>query len=161
MTIPGFSGMFVMIFLEMYPPSGRSSVSPGRLSPIGGVRRGYNASTNLETWIIGPALGRGRKAVYAIMPPDLDKLRPYVDRFDLTEAQKVELIHTMWGMMESFVDRAFGLDSAQLCGPFAPSDDSLGPDDGIESKACVLRCDFEKLAGHDRREKAIDDEGER
>lgn len=161
MTIPGFFGMFVMIFLEMYPPSGRSSVPLGRLSPIGGVCGRYNASTILETWIMGLVLGRGRKDVCAIMPPDLDKLRPYVDRFDLTEAQKVELIHTMWGMMESFVDRAFGLDSAQLCGPFEPSDDSLAHADGIESKAYGLRCDFEKLAGPDRREKAIDDEGDR
>ncbi len=145
----------------MYLPSGRSGVSLGRLSPIGVVRGRYNATTILETWIIGPVLGRGRKDVCTIMTPDLEKLHPYVDRFDLTEAQKVELIHDMWRFMESFVDRAFGLDSVQLCGPFEPTGDSITPADGIESKAYGLRYDFKKLAGPDRREKAIDDEGER
>lgn len=49
------------------------------------------------------------------MPADIEKYRKYVDRFDITEAQKVELIHTLWSIMESFVDRAFGVDPVQLC----------------------------------------------
>ena len=49
------------------------------------------------------------------MPADIEKYRKYVDRFDITEAQKVELIHTLWSIMESFVDRAFGVHPAQLC----------------------------------------------
>lgn len=50
------------------------------------------------------------------MTPDIEKYRDYVDRFDLTENQKVELIHTLWRVMESFVDRAFETDPAQLAG---------------------------------------------
>ena len=46
---------------------------------------------------------------------DITPYRKFVDGFDLTEEQKVELIHTVWNMMESFVDRAFGLHPLQLC----------------------------------------------
>jgi len=48
------------------------------------------------------------------MTPDIDKYRAYVDRFDLTEEQKIELIHTVWQIMENFADRAFGNDPTQL-----------------------------------------------
>lgn len=47
---------------------------------------------------------------------DITPYRKYVDHFDLTEAQKVEFIHTMWNIMESFADMAFGLHPVQLCG---------------------------------------------
>ena len=49
------------------------------------------------------------------MPIDLNKYRPYVDDFDLTEEEKLELMHTVWSMMESFVDQAFGLHPVQQC----------------------------------------------
>lgn len=49
------------------------------------------------------------------MPPDIDRYRKHVDHFDLTEAQKTDLIHSMHHMMESAVDRAFGGDPTQLC----------------------------------------------
>lgn len=48
------------------------------------------------------------------MKPDIEKYRHFVDRFDLTEKQKAELIQTIWRIMESFADRAFGLDTAHL-----------------------------------------------
>lgn len=47
------------------------------------------------------------------MTPDLQKYRPLVEEFDLTDAEKDELIHTVWQIMESFVDRAFGVDPTQ------------------------------------------------
>ncbi len=47
------------------------------------------------------------------MRPDLQTYLPYVEEFDVTEEQKAELIHTVWWIMESFVDRAFGLDPVQ------------------------------------------------
>ena len=48
------------------------------------------------------------------MKPDIDAYRKYVDHFDIPEEQKIEFIHTIWRIMESFVDRAFGEDSAQV-----------------------------------------------
>lgn len=58
------------------------------------------------------------------MQPDIEKYRPYVDGFDLTEDQKVELIHTVWHIMESFVDRAFGMDSTQAVLALRDQEDS-------------------------------------
>lgn len=48
------------------------------------------------------------------MKPDLEKYRAFVDGFDLSDAEKTDLIHTVWRIMEGFVDRAFGLDPATL-----------------------------------------------
>ncbi len=46
--------------------------------------------------------------------PDIEKYRGFVNHFDLTDEQKVELIHIGWMMAESFVDRAVGGDPVQL-----------------------------------------------
>lgn len=57
------------------------------------------------------------------MTPDTEKYRAYVDGFDLTEERKIELIHTVWRIMQSFADRAFGDDPVQTCVlPDAPED---------------------------------------
>ena len=45
----------------------------------------------------------------------INRYRKYVDHFDLSEHQKIELIHTVGRMMESFVERAFGDDATQQC----------------------------------------------
>jgi len=50
-----------------------------------------------------------------IMTPDFNKYRHYTDGFDLTEIQKQELMQTVWSIMESFVDQAWGLHPVQQC----------------------------------------------
>lgn len=50
---------------------------------------------------------------FCAMQPDIEKYRRYLDQFDIDEDKKIGLIHTMWNMMESFVDRAFGDDPVQ------------------------------------------------
>lgn len=52
---------------------------------------------------------------FIIVRPNIEDYRKYVDQFDISEEQKIELIHTVWSIMESFVDRAFGQDSVQIC----------------------------------------------
>lgn len=47
------------------------------------------------------------------MTPDIEKYRRYVDKFDLPENEKIELIHTVWNVMKGFADQAFGLNSTQ------------------------------------------------
>ena len=49
--------------------------------------------------------------------PDLDKYRRHVDHFDLTEAQKTDLLLAVWRIMQSFVDSAFGDDPVQQVRP--------------------------------------------
>lgn len=43
------------------------------------------------------------------MQPDINKYLPMLEGMDLSYDQKVELIHDLWHIMESFVDRAFGI----------------------------------------------------
>ena len=50
-----------------------------------------------------------------IMPLDINKYRKYVNDFDLEEDKKVELLQTVWSIMESFVDKAFGQHPVQQC----------------------------------------------
>lgn len=47
------------------------------------------------------------------LAPDLDRYRRHVEHFDLSEAQKTDLLHAVWRIMQSFVDRAFGDDPVQ------------------------------------------------
>lgn len=42
------------------------------------------------------------------MQMDIDRYRPYLDRFDWPEEQKVAALTQVWAIMGSFVDRAFG-----------------------------------------------------
>lgn len=48
------------------------------------------------------------------MPDDLSKYRHHVEQFDLSDEQKADLLRTVYSMMQSAVDRAYGHDSAQL-----------------------------------------------
>ncbi len=49
------------------------------------------------------------------MQPDVNKYLPMLDGMDLTREQKTELIHDLWHIMQSFVDRAFGSHPLQQC----------------------------------------------
>lgn len=49
--------------------------------------------------------------------PTVDEYREYLDEFELTEEQKLELLQTLWWIMVSFVDIGFGIDSVQRCLP--------------------------------------------
>ena len=83
---------------------------------------------------------RGQKDVIALltMLPDLEKYRPYVDGFDMMEDQKTELIHTLWGIMESFADQAFGLHPVRLCRNGGAAEISIRHTDAVNSKAPLI-----------------------
>lgn len=48
------------------------------------------------------------------MPLDLDKYRPYLDGFDLTDDQKTAMIEALWSIAEEVTDLAYGVHSTQL-----------------------------------------------
>ena len=50
------------------------------------------------------------------MQPDMKKYLPMLDEFDMSHEHKVQFIHDLWRIMESFVDRAFGIHPTQQCG---------------------------------------------
>ncbi|MFQ5443813.1 MAG: hypothetical protein ACE5EK_04265 [Nitrospinales bacterium] len=66
------------------------------------------------------------------MSLDLNKYRKYVDDFDLTEEEKTELIQTVFSIMESFVDQAFGLHPVQQI--WGKQKDLQSPTQEVESK---------------------------
>ena len=47
------------------------------------------------------------------MKPDYDKYIPMLEEYDMTHQQKIEFIDTLWNVMQSFVDRAFGIHPVQ------------------------------------------------
>ena len=51
-----------------------------------------------------------------VEPPkcDVDKYRDHIKDFDLSEAERVELLKTIWLIMAAFVDLGFGVDSIQI-----------------------------------------------
>lgn len=46
-------------------------------------------------------------------PPDIEKYLPFVEEFDVTDAQKIEFLQTLWSIMSAFVDLGWGVDSVQ------------------------------------------------
>jgi len=64
------------------------------------------------------------------MQPDMNKYLPMLDDFDMSHEHKIQFIHDLWRIMESFVDRAFGIHPTQQCGK---KNSGLGLQDSIKS----------------------------
>lgn len=101
----------------------------------------------------------GKDRLRFVMPPDLEKYRPYVDGFDLSEAQKAELIHSVWAIMESFADRAFGLHPVQRVALSGSGEDLNGRPDRVSFQQDSVKSHFRNAARLARRQKGIDHEG--
>lgn len=48
------------------------------------------------------------------MITDISPYREYVDQFDLTEEQKVELVNAVWVILENYFDQRLGLNQLKL-----------------------------------------------
>ena len=138
--------IFRNILLELYLPFAGARFALWRLPPIASRGRGYHPHSIKENSTVVPACLRGALDICIAMTPDLEKYRRYVDRFDLTEAQKAELIHTVWSIMESFVDRAFGIDSVQQIRPSLAKDDPKRMGNRLDSEQRLLTNHFEQAA---------------
>ena len=62
------------------------------------------------------------------MPVDLEKYRPYLDGFDMTEKQKDEYLELVWQIVGSFVDVAWGVHPVQLAMEARKKDRGGSPD---------------------------------
>lgn len=119
-------------------------------------------STSLEKFTCSRADMRGEKDLLRpVMLPDLEKYRPYLDGYDMTEAQKDEFIHTLWTIMEAFADRAFGLHPAQQIPAFLADGDSNGEGEAVDLIPLPSKTDLSKAACEDRRRKDLNDEGDK
>lgn len=51
------------------------------------------------------------------MKSSIERYLPYLDQHDWSREQKIEMIRTVWRVMEAEADKAFGLNPVQLpCG---------------------------------------------
>jgi len=89
------------------------------------------------------------------MMPDYEEYRAYLDEFDLTEAQKRELIDTVWAIMQSFVDQAFGLHPVQLARREPEQGRSTSPRLGVDCGTKAIARQFKRSAGLRGRKKGI------
>ncbi|WP_117316095.1 hypothetical protein [Chromatocurvus halotolerans] len=64
---------------------------------------------------------------------DVEKYRPYVDGFDLSQEQQDELLKAMWSMLETFVDRSFEEDPVQHLLGTASDSDGKSRNDEVDS----------------------------
>lgn len=62
---------------------------------------------------------------------DLREYLAFLDDTNLSEAQKIELLQTLWSIMSAFVDLAFGTDPVQQALPSVATDQDT--DDSVVS----------------------------
>lgn len=62
---------------------------------------------------------------------DLDKYMPLVSSFDISDEHKRELLKSVWRIAQSFVDRAYNIDSAQISVQKRLEDSSGKPTDSL------------------------------
>ncbi len=53
-------------------------------------------------------------ALGAVMITDLTRYRKYVDKFDLTEEQKLELVNSVWVILENYFDQKLGINQLAI-----------------------------------------------
>ena len=85
---------------------------------------------------------------------DLVKYARYVDGFDLSEEQKVELLHAAWSIVVAFVDLGFRIDPVhQACGQdggsAVPSPPESAPVVNSSLKSLIDEFDRESAAEKD------------
>lgn len=80
------------------------------------------------------------------MNPKYQKYRKHLEGYGLTEAQEEALIHTVYGIMGSFVDRAFGDDPVQQIDITPANDDSQPVRDRVSSRKPSPTAQFKIVA---------------
>jgi hypothetical protein len=67
----------------------------------------------------------------------LQKYFPYLDGLDMSAAEKEDIIRTVWGLMESQVDQAFGRHPVQAIRGYISNDNLQSPTTGIDSNNVI------------------------
>ncbi len=109
----GLMFLFGVIFLRMP----LLSLPVSRLRSVAMLYgKAFLFSQNVVLTTSGPNVDRAAITFYGTyMTLDFEKYRHYVDHFDISEEDKRALAESIWKIMESFVDQAFGLHPIQQC----------------------------------------------
>jgi len=84
------------------------------------------------------------------MPLDFEKYRHHVDNFDLTQAQQDEVMATVWRMMASSVDQAFGTHPVQQCRGKNKTNSLQSQSHGVDSKHPTVKEKFKQSSQADK-----------
>lgn len=67
------------------------------------------------------------------MSLDVEKYRPFLAEYNLSRQEETKLIQTLWTILESFVDHAYGINPVQQCGKALEHNDLQSPIESLES----------------------------
>lgn len=122
---------------------GQGHLAPG-FRPLGAANFVLFLKFTLTT---RAAAAAAERIICTPMSADLNKYRHHLDGTDLSEAQKAQLIHELFAIMEAFADRAFGLHPAQQCRVILPAMDSSEAKDQLDSLSGSRTSQFKQSAG--------------
>jgi hypothetical protein len=83
---------------------------------------------------------------------DTEKYLPYLDRYEWSREEKIELLHSVWRMMEAEADKAFGLNSYQLSCGQVPDNNLQNHKDSVNSKVQVISDCYRHAANDEAQE---------
>lgn len=79
---------------------------------------------------------------------DIKKYLTYLDKYDWSREEKIELLRSVWRMMGAEADKAFGLDSCQLSCGQTLGNNLQNQQDSVNSKDQIMS-DFYRQAAND------------
>lgn len=82
------------------------------------------------------------------MIPNIDKYLPFLDKYDWSREEKIEMIHAVWRMMEAHADTTFGLNPVQLSCAQNKNIASQSPVNTLSSKGAFTQ-QFRPLGAND------------
>lgn len=86
-------------------------------------------------------------------PEELDALMPLTAKFDLPEAQRKEIVKTIWGLMESVVDQAWGIDVGKYSRGKLEDNSLQSHDDTILSDEPAVKIEFKSSSNQNQGDK--------
>ncbi len=93
-----------------------------------------------------PVCGRPRNVFVLTMPIDPELYLHHLADYDLSKAQKVELIHSISDLMKCAVDQAWARDPVQMSLTARAMDDTANEQKGVQSKQQPLSDEFSPAA---------------
>ena len=79
---------------------------------------------------------------------DLEKYLPFLEGIDAPLSHKEEMLRSVWGIMESQVDQAFGLHPVQCCKQ-SKKTLPMKPSNGLESDEAKMVSMFNSVSAND------------
>lgn len=106
----------------------------------------YHTQSGKDFLSVAYAHAHRTQDICRTMPIDAEEYLYHLDGFDLSESEKVEFIHNVAAIMESFVDQAFGVHPVQQSLTARAARDSIKAFEAVESDKGSFVDRFESAA---------------